>query len=85
MVQEFEDAIRGLEPGQRTGIFTTPFGFHIAEPRAKLPAGAATFEEVRGDIERVLTMQHRQYLKAVADLRSRADIRFEQTAEAVAA
>jgi len=86
MVQEFEDAIRSLEPGQRTGIFATPFGFHIAELRAKLPAGPAAFEEVRADIERVLTMQnqHQVYLRAVADLRSRAEIRWDAPAEAVA-
>ena len=53
MVQEFEDAIRELEPGQRTGIFRTPFGFHIAELRGKTVAGPASFEEVRADIERV--------------------------------
>jgi len=33
MVEEFEEAIRALEPGQRTEIFTTPFGFHIAPER----------------------------------------------------
>jgi len=86
MVQEFDDAIRPLEPGQRTGIFTTPFGFHIAELRAKAEACPATFEEVRADIERVLTMQnqHQAYLRAVADLRSRADIRWDAPAQAVA-
>jgi hypothetical protein len=31
MVEEFDQAIRDLEPGQRTGIFRTQFGFHIAE------------------------------------------------------
>jgi peptidyl-prolyl cis-trans isomerase C len=86
MVQEFEDAIRSLESGQRTGIFATPFGFHIAELRARAPAGPATFEEVRADIERVLAMQnqHQVYLRAVAELRARADIRWEAPAEAVA-
>ncbi|MGA2739380.1 MAG: peptidylprolyl isomerase [Bryobacteraceae bacterium] len=37
MVEEFEAAISALQPGERTGIFTTPFGFHIAELRAKAP------------------------------------------------
>src|ERR1022692_4324045 len=79
MVQEFEDAIRALEPGQRTGIFSTPLGFHIAELRARIAAGPATFEEVRVVIERVLALQnqHQVYLRAVAELRSRADIRWE--------
>jgi hypothetical protein len=77
MVQEFEDAIRTLEPGGRTGIFTTPLGFHIAELRARTSAAPASFDDVRADIERVMTMmnEHQVYLRAVAELRSRADIR----------
>ena len=86
MVQEFEDAIRPLKPGQRTGIFTTFLGFHIAELHARTAAGPATLEEVRADIERVLALQnqHQVYLRAVAELRSRADIRWEAPAQAVA-
>ena len=86
MVAEFEQAIQNLEPGQRTGIFRTPFGFHIAELRAKREAGPASFEEVRADIERVLAMmsQHRAYLRAVAELRSRANIRYASVDEAEA-
>jgi peptidyl-prolyl cis-trans isomerase C len=86
MVQEFEEAIRALEPGQRTGIFRTPFGFHIAELRGKTAAGPASFEEVRADIERVLTLQnqHRAYLRAVAELRSRAQIRLVPAGQAAA-
>ena len=77
MVQEFEDAIRLLEPGQRTGVFRSPFGFHIAELRARIPAAPAHLEEVRGDIRRVFMMrnEHTLYLRSVAELRARADIR----------
>ena len=34
MVAEFEAALLAVRPGERTGIFRTPFGFHIAELRA---------------------------------------------------
>jgi len=84
MVKEFEDAIRDLNPGQRTGIFRTPFGFHIAELRAKIPAGPVSFEEVREDIRRVLTVmrRHREYLRVIGKLRSRAEIRWIPEASA---
>jgi len=78
MVPEFEDAIRDLKPGARTGIFRTPFGFHIAELRGKTPAGVVSFEEVREDIRRALTVmrQHEAFRRAIAQLRLRADIRW---------
>ncbi len=78
MVQEFEDAIRNLKPGERTGIFRTLFGFHIAELRGKTPAGTVGLEEVRDDIKRVLTLikRHQHCQRIVAELRSRADIRW---------
>lgn len=77
MVPEFEDALRALEPGQRTGIFRTPLGFHIAELRDKIPAGPPSFEQMREHIDRTLTMmnQHEVYVRAVAELRARAAIR----------
>jgi len=77
MAEEFEAAIAVLQPGQRTGIFTTPFGFHIAELRAKVPGGPPPFEKVRPDIEVAFTTRNQQelHLRAVAELRSQADIR----------
>ena len=78
MVQEFEDAIRELKPGERTGIFRTPFGFHIAELRHKTPAGPLPFEEVRQDITQVLTKiaEHQEFLRVIAQIRATADIRW---------
>jgi parvulin-like peptidyl-prolyl isomerase len=86
MVEEFEAAIQAIEPGERTGIFRTAFGFHIAELRARAAPRAATFDEVREDIERVMTIQnqHQAYQRGVAELRTRADIRFVPEAQTAA-
>lgn len=86
MVEEFEDVIRGLEPGQYSDIFTTPFGFHIALLHEKVPAGRAELEEVRETIERVMLFaaQHEAYLKSMAELRSRAEIRWAPSSAAAA-
>lgn len=77
MVEEFEQAIRPLEPGQRTGIFTTPFGFHIAELRSKSRGEPADFEDVRPDIDRVLSAmhEHQEYIRRIEEIRTRAGIR----------
>ena len=76
MVEEFEQALRDLTPGQRTGIFTTPFGYHIAELRARHSGTQAQFEDVRPDIERVLTAirEHEAVLQAIGRLRARTEI-----------
>ena len=78
MVEEFERALRQIRPGERTGVFTTPFGFHIAYLRAFEPAGAAEFEDVKGDVERVLAAmaEHREFLRAIDELRRSATIMF---------
>ncbi len=78
MVEEFEREISSVEPGQRTGIFETGFGLHIALLNARTPAGQASLERVRADIERVMTYQnqHETYFRKIGELRSRAYIRF---------
>ncbi len=78
MVDEFENVLRALSLGERSGIFPTPFGLHIAELRERLPPATASLEDVRDEIERVLTFSrsHEAYMQAVARLRVGADIRF---------
>jgi parvulin-like peptidyl-prolyl isomerase len=40
-----------MKPGERSPIFRTPFGFHIAEVRSKKPGGGiAELSEVRDTI-----------------------------------
>jgi peptidyl-prolyl cis-trans isomerase C len=77
MVKEFEDVLRDLNVGDRSGIFVTPFGFHIVELRAKQAEGVADFDSVRNDLARVMnTMaEHQAFITAVEELRRKADIR----------
>jgi len=82
MVDEFDQAIRDLQPGQRTGIIRTRFGFHIAELRGRSAGAPASLDDVRQDIARVMLVmnQHQSYLRAVVELRARADIHWTPVA-----
>jgi parvulin-like peptidyl-prolyl isomerase len=76
MVDEFENVIFEMQPGQVSGIFRSPFGFHIAILHDRQPAGVRKLEDVRQDIEEVLMRQKReraieQYLD---HLRAKADV-----------
>jgi peptidyl-prolyl cis-trans isomerase C len=79
MVDDFENAIRALEPGQRTGIFTTRFGFHVAKLYSKSIGEVMELGEVRGDIEGYFRARSREQLvmAGVANMRAAAKIRFE--------
>jgi peptidyl-prolyl cis-trans isomerase C len=77
MVPEFEEAIALLQPGERTGIFETPFGLHIATLISRKSQGVAELHQVYRDIERVMTFakQHELYIRRMEELRMSADIR----------
>ncbi len=74
MVEEFDEIVFALKPGERSGIFRTQFGFHIAECIEARPERSATFEEVRADIQRVLTTmaQHHVVVTKMQELRAGA-------------
>lgn len=60
MVEEFENVVFTLEPNQTSGIFRSPFGFHITRVFDKRPGGVRPLAEVRDDIEQVLMRQKQQ-------------------------
>jgi parvulin-like peptidyl-prolyl isomerase len=77
MVEEFEAVVFELPVGERSGIFRTRFGFHIAIVLERRPAGPRPFKEIEGELTEALMQQART--KAVEEfldaLRARADIR----------
>jgi parvulin-like peptidyl-prolyl isomerase len=76
MVDEFDAVAFALEPGERSAIFRTPFGFHIVEAREKRASRVAEFEEVAPQIERLLfaAAEQREVQRVFAELRKRAKI-----------
>jgi parvulin-like peptidyl-prolyl isomerase len=60
MVDEFDEVVFALDPGQRTGIFRTPFGYHIAELRAKGAGDPRDAGIAESEIEAYLTSKRRQ-------------------------
>jgi parvulin-like peptidyl-prolyl isomerase len=74
-----------MQPGERSPIFRTPFGFHIAEVRSRLSGGGiAELSEVRGTIKLFLdALREQEAIRAVAErLRAQAQIRRISTREA---
>lgn len=76
MVQEFEDIVFGLKPGEVSGVFATQFGYHIAKVHEKRPAGTASLHEVRDYIAKELTRIRSQKLleEFVDELKVNAEI-----------
>ncbi|MBM3734314.1 MAG: hypothetical protein FJW39_00885 [Acidobacteria bacterium] len=60
MVEEFDQVVFALQPGQRSGIFRTMFGYHIAQVYERKPAGLRSLHEVKDQISETLHQQKRQ-------------------------
>ena len=59
MVDEFDAVVFALQPGQRSGIFRTPFGYHIAELREKASGRPREPGMAQREIEAYLTSKRR--------------------------
>jgi len=77
MVDEFDAVIFALAPGQRSPIFRTPFGFHIARVIERKPAGPRALDDMKEMIANLLFDQKKQRRieQYIDSLRAKADIR----------
>lgn len=85
MVEEFEEVVFSLEPGQVSPIFRSVFGFHIALVHEKRPSGLRPLAEVRSEIEALLSAERRERaLEAFVDkLKEKAEIKSARQPAAV--
>ena len=60
MIQEFESVVFGLGKGERSEIFSTIFGLHIATKQDARAAGTQPLEEIRSGLARSLYENRRQ-------------------------
>lgn len=60
MVQEFEDVVFAMQPGERSDVFLTDFGYHIAKLHRKIPPQPIKFEAVKGNIRQQMITERKQ-------------------------
>jgi parvulin-like peptidyl-prolyl isomerase len=77
MVEEFEERVFAMQPGQVSDIFRSVFGWHIVLLHETRPEGVRPFNDVKGEIEAELTREKQE--KALEDfvdaLRANADVK----------
>ncbi len=60
MIQEFEDAAFGLEPGETSGLVETYYGYHIIRLEERIPEQVTAYENVKESIRMQLDMTKKQ-------------------------
>ena len=77
MVDEFDAVVFALKPGERSPIFRSEFGYHIALLHERREEGPIPFEEVKSHLEEEILKEKRD--KALGDyldrLRAKAEIK----------
>ena len=77
MVDEFDAVVFALKPGERSKIFRSEFGYHIALLHERREEGPIPFDEVKSHLEEEMLKEKRD--KALGDyldrLRAKADVR----------
>ncbi|MDV2503868.1 MAG: SurA N-terminal domain-containing protein [bacterium] len=61
MIKPFEEVAFGLEVDQVGGPVKTPFGYHVIKVEAKEAASTKAFEEVEGEIRKILIAEEARY------------------------
>lgn len=77
MVEEFEEVVFRMKPGEVSDVFRSVFGWHIATVHEKKPEGVRPLDEVRGQIEGALwrEIQEKALEEYVDGLRAKADVK----------
>lgn len=77
MVDEFERVVVALSPGEVSGVFRSPFGFHIAKLHERRTAPAPGLDEVRDAVRQMLHARHKERAveRFLDELRDTAEIR----------